>query len=184
MKSFYWRRAPLLRSLWRCRPARPTCACRSRQRPCTSPLARNSGGWFVGAHVGWANYDRGWNDKDSWAGFVDDEFSRDYRTDKSGFAGGVGVGYNWQPNCALFGIELDYSWASINANKFITDGGINDTLDISSRLQGFGTLRARTGVVVDNVLIYVTGGLAWANFNRSWTLFDEEECNCAQTLTA
>ena len=27
--------------------------------------------------------------------------------------------------------------------------------------------------MVDNILLYVTGGLAFANFNREWTLFDD-----------
>jgi outer membrane immunogenic protein len=41
---------------------------------------------------------------------------------------------------------------------------------VSSKLRGFGTLRARSGIVVDNLLLYVTGGLAWGSFDRSWTL--------------
>ncbi len=36
------------------------------------------------------------------------------------------------------------------------------TLAVSNNLQSFGTVRARTGVVVDNLMLYVTGGLAYA----------------------
>ena len=41
---------------------------------------------------------------------------------------------------------------------------------MSSKLDGFGTLRLRTGIVVDNLLVYVTGGLAQARFDRSQTV--------------
>ena len=37
-------------------------------------------------------------------------------------------------------------------------------------LQSFGTLRARTGVIVDNLLLYVTGGFAFANTERTVAL--------------
>ena len=38
---------------------------------------------------------------------------------------------------------------------------------MTSRLRGFGSIRARSGVVVDNLLLYVTGGLAFAKFERT-----------------
>jgi outer membrane immunogenic protein len=38
---------------------------------------------------------------------------------------------------------------------------------VTSRLRGFGTIRARSGVVVDNLLLYVTGGFAFAKFDRT-----------------
>ena len=50
---------------------------------------------------------------------------------------------------------------------------IPDTVSISSKMRWFGTVRARTGVIVDNVLLYATGGFAYANFNRSFTFFDD-----------
>jgi hypothetical protein len=39
-------------------------------------------------------------------------------------------------------------------------------------MRWFGTVRARTGVVLDNVLLYVTGGLAYARFNRDFTVLE------------
>ncbi len=137
----------------------------------------NFGGWYAGAHVGWARYDHQWSDKDAWAGAVDDDLVGDRRNTKSGFAGGIGGGYNLQTNCTVFGVEVDYSWTGINASNIYTDGeppvATTDTLTVSSRLKGFGTIRAKTGLVVDNLLLYVTGGIAFANFDRQWTLFDD-----------
>ena len=40
-------------------------------------------------------------------------------------------------------------------------------------MRWFGTVRARTGVVVDNLLLYVTGGFAYARFNNVLTVFED-----------
>ena len=48
-----------------------------------------------------------------------------------------------------------------------------DSVTVTSKLQWFGTLRARTGIVVDNLLLYATGGIAYANFDRSWAFFED-----------
>ena len=143
--------------------------------PPVRPACANFGGFYVGAQVGYARYDNSWSDRDAWAGAVDDDLVGDRRNAKGGIAGGVGGGYNWQSGCTVFGISADYNWASINASNVYTDGeGLpTDTLTVSSKLSSFGTLQARTGIVVDNVMLYVTGGLAYANFNRQFTLFDD-----------
>src|SRR6266540_1792507 len=117
------------------------------------PACAQFGGFWLGAQVGWAKYDHQWSDKDAWAGAVDDDLVGDRWNTKSGVAGGVGGGYNWQTNCTVFGIEVDYNWSSIDASNVYTDGegAPTDTLTVSSRLREFGTVRARTGIVVDNV---------------------------------
>ena len=54
-----------------------------------------------------------------------------------------------------------------------SDLGVDtDSLDVSSRLRGIGTLRLRGGVVVDNLLLYLTGGLAHGRFDRSYSQID------------
>jgi outer membrane immunogenic protein len=139
------------------------------------PACAQFGGFWLGAQVGWGKYDHQWSDKDAWAGAVDDDLVGDRRNNKGGFAGGVGGGYNWQTGCTVFGVSLDYNWASINASNTFTDGEglVTDTLTVSSKLRAYGTAMARTGIVVDNLLLYVTGGLAYARFNREWTLFND-----------
>jgi outer membrane immunogenic protein len=144
--------------------------------PPPPPACAQFGGFYVGGQVGYAKYDHSWSDKDAWAGAVDDDLVGDRRNSKGGVAGGLGGGYNWQSGCTVFGVSVDYNWSSINAANIYTDGELpapTDTLTVSSKLQGFGTLQARTGIVVDNLLLYVTGGLAFANFNREWTLFND-----------
>jgi outer membrane immunogenic protein len=40
-------------------------------------------------------------------------------------------------------------------------------------MRWYGTVKLRTGIVVDNMMLYATGGLAYANFQRSATYFED-----------
>ena len=89
--------------------------------------------------------------------------------------GGAQIGWNWQRNCTVFGFEADWSWSGMKASETFFDGdaGTQDSLNVSSKLRWFGTVRTRAGIVVDNFLLYVTGGFAYAKFNRSFTLSED-----------
>ena len=87
-----------------------------------------------------------------------------------GFVAGLQGGYNWQSRCTVFGIEADYNWANVGHDELFTDPVAASTLPISSQLKSFGTIRTRSGVVVENLLLYVTGGLAYAKNDRSVAL--------------
>jgi outer membrane immunogenic protein len=133
------------------------------------------GGFYVGGQAGGARYEHQFSDRNAWAGFVDDDLVGDRTNTKWGVAGGVTGGWNWQSRCTVFGIEADYSWSGIKASAVYNDDvvGIDDQLSLSSKLRSFGTIRTRTGIVVDNLMLYVTGGLAFANFKRDFTLVDD-----------
>jgi outer membrane immunogenic protein len=154
--------------------------------PIARPACAQFGGWYVGANVGWGYLAHNYHDRDNLAQFTDDDLPTSTRDTKSGVNGGVQAGYNYQTGCTLFGIEADWSWSDTNASSFNTDGDGpvgapgTDTLSVSSKMRWFGTVRARSGVIVDNVLLYVTGGLAYANFNNSVSIFEDDP---ATTLT-
>ena len=98
-------------------------------------------------------------------------------TSKAGWNGGVLAGFNWQPSrCTIFGFEADWNWTNTTADDFhnalFQDTGVS--VNIGSRMQWFGTFRARSGLVVDNLLLYVTGGVAWARFNRDFDFASPE----------
>jgi outer membrane immunogenic protein len=144
--------------------------------PPPPPACAQFGGFYVGGHVGWGYYEHTWSDRDAWTSELSDDLQRaNVQTSDSGFIGGVQGGYNWQSHCTVFGVQVDYAWSSINANAFETDAdvGINlDSLSVESRLKGIGTIRFRTGLVVDNLLLYVTGGVGWGRFERTYTQTD------------
>jgi outer membrane immunogenic protein len=137
------------------------------------------GGFYVGGHVGWAYHDWTWQDRDAWSGAGNGGASTaggpSISGSKDGVTGGVQGGYNYQTGCTVLGLEADWSWTNLNQAKVNTDSGIGTALDIisvSSNLKSFGTLRTRTGVVVDSLLIYVTGGFAFAKIDRVYTSSD------------
>jgi opacity protein-like surface antigen len=72
------------------------------------------------------------------------KFSDDDDDDVS-LIGGVHVGYNWQKDSSVFGIEADVGFA--------------DGLDY------LATLRARLGYARGDLLVYATGGVAFAGFD-------------------
>jgi outer membrane immunogenic protein len=138
--------------------------------PIVRPACAQFGGFYIGGHIGWGNYEWSHNDVDAFAHHQgDSELPVAFTTSKDGWLAGIAGGYNFQTGCSLWGVEIDWSWADLKARKFHTDGwGDRSTQLLAvSKLNGIGTLRTRLGVVVDNVLLYVTGGFAVANFKRS-----------------
>ena len=74
-----------------------------------------------------------------------------------GLAGGT-IGYNWQQGPVVFGLEADAAWADLNATA-----GIPGLVAVTAKVQDLGTVRGRIGYAFDQVLIYGTGGYAWAD---------------------
>jgi len=116
-------------------------------------------GFYAGVHGGYTAYTSHQNDLD---GYVFPAIPSGYTASDSGFSGGVQVGYNWQRCNVLFGIEADWSWADLDADTSVTSLG-TPLGTLTSTLNSFGTIRTRAGLVLDNLLLYVTGGLAIAD---------------------
>jgi outer membrane immunogenic protein len=83
----------------------------------------------------------------------------------SGLLAGGTVGYNYQMGQWLVGIEADYSMANAQtgASSSFNFAGGNGQANISS----FGTLRGRLGWAADHTLLFITGGLAWADITNT-----------------
>jgi outer membrane immunogenic protein len=82
-------------------------------------------------------------------------FDNNY-TSAGGLVGGT-IGYNYQMNNFVLGVEGDLAWASIVGN----DASVGGTLD-ETRLNWIGSVRARGGIAFGNALIFATGGWAFA----------------------
>lgn len=74
--------------------------------------------------------------------------------------GGIGGSYNWQCDRFVMGIAADLNFGNVNA---VVDYGDGDKLKAS--LNHFGTVRAKAGIAHENVLFYLTGGLAFGKFD-------------------
>jgi outer membrane immunogenic protein len=98
-------------------------------------------------------------------GIVDTQFT-DSAVAPKGVLGGVQVGYNWQATRNwLVGFETDFQAANQTDKactlSCVASGGITETVTVEQKLEYFGTVRARLGIVNDNVLFYATGGAAY-----------------------
>lgn len=118
-------------------------------------------GPYIGANAGWAHLKSDWHD-------VDDDWGGDtYDAGSDGFTIGGQIGYNYQlQNNVVIGVEADINYAT-NSKSYDAPGDGYVTLE--NDMNGFGTVRARLGYAFDNVLPYVTGGLALGNFKHQWT---------------
>jgi outer membrane immunogenic protein len=101
----------------------------------------------------------------------------------NGAIGGGQIGYNWQSNNWVFGLEADIQFSgqkgsgdfvcpACNPGPFgaaFLPQIISGTLD--QKLKWFGTLRPRAGVLVTpDTLAYVTGGLAYGGIDSNLAL--------------
>jgi outer membrane immunogenic protein len=104
----------------------------------------------------------------------------------SGFIGGGQIGYNWQYSpLIIVGLEADFQGAlerdsntltsdfrfSIGGPGFTAFPAGSTVLDYQTKIDWFGTVRARIGYVWGNgnVLSYVTGGLAYGKVDVEGT---------------
>jgi outer membrane immunogenic protein len=80
----------------------------------------------------------------------------------SGFVGGAHVGYNYQfLNQVVIGVEADLDYTNLNGDKRFTNPAPGGVYKFTTDWQGSARLRA--GYAIDNLLIYATGGIAFAD---------------------
>jgi len=93
---------------------------------------------------------------------------------KSGFIGGAEIGYNYQINNWVAGIEADIqgiSGQAVNGSITTASGSLTSTLTGSMDTRWLGTLRGRLGFVpTPTVLVYGTGGLAYGEVAATTSL--------------
>jgi hypothetical protein len=80
------------------------------------------------------------------------------------FTGGAQIGYNWQFNQWVFGLEADFNYVGLD-NTFAfsaptSSSGTSVTVAQSTSVDWLATFRGRLGFAINNVLLYGTGGLA------------------------
>src|SRR5581483_5047739 len=79
-----------------------------------------------------------------------------------GAVGGATVGFNWQYNQLVLGVEGDWSWSGIDGNTVSTAAfGCGPANICETDVRSFATLRGRAGIAFDRWLVFGTGGTAW-----------------------
>jgi outer membrane immunogenic protein len=135
-------------------------------------------GFYVGGHLGYGEGTSDYRqDVDIFSNAVVaviPPFLNTFRdsVNPSGIIGGVQGGYNWQMNNFVLGIEGDISLADWGASSRVFDTDAGDLGGPFGDDRVFGTsstdidflasVRGRVGYAMNSVLIYGTGGVAWA----------------------
>lgn len=119
-------------------------------------------GFYIGANAGY-----GWG---SGTGLADA-----YGVSPQGWFGGGQVGVNYQfQNNIVAGLEADVDGGDISGNA----------LGLSSKLDTFGTVRARLGYAFGRVLPYVTGGFAWGSNTLDYGALSQSQTHTGWTAGA
>ncbi len=108
-------------------------------------------GFYAGLHAGYAWAGRDW---DPDGGDDDGAFEYDMR----GALAGAQIGYNWQINNFVFGVEADAAWS--DARDTVSEFGGFVTAE--AEMRWLATVRGRVGYAWDRFLVYGTGGAAFA----------------------
>jgi outer membrane immunogenic protein len=85
-------------------------------------------------------------------------------TDPDGIFGGGQIGYNWQRDRLVFGLEADIQAADMDDRTNFSFGNARSDID------WFSTVRARVGVTHGPALFYATGGVAFAEIDTELNL--------------
>ncbi|MEA2937404.1 MAG: outer rane immunogenic protein [Alphaproteobacteria bacterium] len=94
----------------------------------------------------------------------------------NGFLGGGQIGYNWQTGPLVLGLEADASWTDIKGTSPCLV-----LLNCQRKVESLGTVAGRLGFTADHALVYVKGGLAWANFKYNTSLLGIQVASADQS---
>jgi len=94
-----------------------------------------------------------------------------FRYDRSGVIGGGQLGCNWQLSNFVVGIETDFDGSGLSGGQTINTavpGFFALTEGVTQKMDWIGTTRARIGLPFNNVLVYGTGGVAYAGLHDTF----------------
>jgi len=154
------------------------------QQPYKSPpvvaAIYNWTGIYVGVNGGY-----GWGTQDPLILFSN-AFDRSSFNINGGMFGGT-VGAQIQQGYVVLGLEGDLDWANIKgsgiSNPSILGIGKGITLNIATNTSAIMTARLRTGVAMNNLLLYVTGGVAFDKSSANGTSIAGFACGTAGVFT-
>lgn len=126
------------------------------------PEMQDWSGIYAGVQAGYGWGDRDWDDD---AGFFDDEA---FRYDLRGAVAGGQIGFNFQTDNFVFGIEADGAWSDMRDSVSEPLFGPFH-IDAEAEMEWLATVRGRAGFAWDRFMIYGTGGIAFANVNTDVT---------------
>jgi outer membrane immunogenic protein len=123
-------------------------------------------GFYVGGHVGYGWIDlKGSHESVNASETIDPDFvdtgEGSFDLDDDDLVGGFQLGFNYQIDNLVLGIEGDLSLTGFS--KKLTNEVPPESVSFDTDF--LATIRARAGLAMDNVLLYATAGAAWTDTN-------------------
>ncbi|MBV9530828.1 MAG: TonB-dependent receptor, partial [Bradyrhizobium sp.] len=137
-------------------------------------LARSAYNW-TGVYVG-ADGGYGWQKSTGTLITAAGAFSTPYDYGVTGPFAGSFVGWNYQFNRLVLGIEGDWQWSNLTGNSQslaplgATGAFPAGPFTVSTTTKDYGSIRGRLGVAFDRFLIFGTGGWAVGNLSTAFAL--------------
>jgi outer membrane immunogenic protein len=114
-------------------------------------------GFYIGANGGWGTSHNSWTrTNDVLAGPLSPGFAEGSHDADGGTAGGQ-IGYRWQSQAFVFGLEAQGNWADFTGSNVSI---IDATVTNRSKIDAFGLFTGQVGYAINNVLLYAKGGAA------------------------
>lgn len=130
--------------------------------PVSAPATFDWTGFYAGVHGGGA-----------WGEFNANDFAGNSWSQSAGGAlGGVQVGYNYQIDKWVIGVQTDMAYTGISSTTNLYSG-----IDLNVDMNWFGSTTLRAGYAADTWLFYAKGGLAYGQFQANidkWIYSDSE----------
>lgn len=91
-----------------------------------------------------------------------------FRVTDDSFTGGLQLGYRWQFQQWVLGLEGDVNWMDVSKSNTLVTRGLSGAIFVpgdsfSARQRWESTLRANVGYAWDRWLLYATGGIAFTD---------------------
>jgi outer membrane immunogenic protein len=135
------------------------------------PVIYNWSGFYIGANGGWGQSHNCWDFVTALGAVIPNGC-----TDQSGGVFGGQIGYRWQANQFVFGLEAQGDWADINSTRVSL---INPAFSTRVKVDSLGLFTGQLGWAWNAALFYVKGGAAVTD-NR----FDIITTACCATIAS
>jgi outer membrane immunogenic protein len=124
------------------------------------PPAFSWSGVYIGGQVGIQWGQTNWDRYDVTNSVL---INRETAYTNNGVVGGGHIGYNYQVSQFVFGLEGDVEGTNYKGNGF----SVSNSWANTTRSDIEASIRARAGFAWNQILFYITGGAAYANFHNS-----------------
>jgi len=126
-------------------------------------------GFYLGGHVGYGWSNKDWTLVQNAGNEISNRVGSQITSHEAvGVLGGVQLGYNHQLNRIVLGVEGEFSWTGMDGgSSWLNEGDVYR--DATTDINWIATLAGRIGFAFDRKLLYVKGGIAWADEDFSHT---------------